>query len=255
MKRSSHTDISAHWSGRIFTFWLGPADLSPRRLESLQSLVNSQCAIHLVTKETLESFASAERPFHEAFQYLSAVHQSDYLRAYFMHHFGGGYTDVKRCDASWRPAFEAMESRETLAAGYREVPGGLARFHRSKIGGQGFFLSRPASTLELALRYRWTRINRRRLIGNGAFIFRPGTEMTRRWLELVEQRLDLLLPRLRQHPARYPREVPAVDFGTGPSQYPVPWSFLLGDILAPLSLQYHRRILQLVPAPDFTDYR
>ncbi|MBN7762965.1 hypothetical protein JYP52_17635 [Nitratireductor aquibiodomus] len=251
---SSRDQIAPDWRDRIFVFWLGPAELSETRLEGLRTLTTSECRIHLVTEQTLASFVLPGRPFHAAFAFLSPIHQSDYLRAYFMHHFGGGYTDIKRCHASWKPAFEAIEREEALGAGYGEVPGGTARFHKSKIAGQRYFLDRPAGALEMAWRYRRTKRLRGHVIGNGAFIFRPDTELTGRWLSIVEKRLDILLPHLKANPARYPKEVPGVDYGDGPSRYPVPWSFLLGDVLAPLTLEYHRRILQLVPAPDFENY-
>jgi len=251
---SSVDDLAADWRGRIFVFWLGPAKLSPARLEGLRTLEKAACRIHLVTERTLAGFASPDRPFHSAFEYLSAIHQSDYLRAYFMHHFGGGYSDIKRCGASWEPAFDAVVDKNALGAGYREVPGGMARFRKSMVDGQRYFLEKPVGRVEMALRYRWTKLRRDRVIGNCAFIFRPDTEFTRRWLSIVEQRLDILLPHLKANPARYPKEVPGVDYGDGPSRYPVPWSFLLGDILAPLTLEYRERILQTLPVPDFENY-
>ena len=251
---SSVEDIGTDWRGRIFVFWLGPAPLTSARMEGLKSLSATECRIHLVTEESLAGFSSVAGPFHEAFELLSPIHQSDYLRAYFMHHFGGGYTDIKRCVASWQPAFDSVDRQKALGAGYREVRGGMARFRKSKVDEQTFFLDRPVGALEMALRYCWTKFRRKGIVGNCAFIFRPGTEFTQRWLSIVEKRLDLLLPHLEANPARYPKEIPGVDYGDGPSRYPVPWSFLLGDVLAPLTLQYHPRILQVVQAPDFENY-
>lgn len=251
---SGYGDLAPGWHDRIFVFWLGPARMSPARRACFETLAATRCRVHLVGEDTLASFTAPHGPLHPAFQYLSPIHQSDYLRAYFMHHLGGGYTDIKRCSGSWKPAFEAVRLGNALGAGYREVPGGMARFRKSKVDGQRYFLERPIGTMEMELRYRWTKLQHNRLMGNCAFIFRPGTEFTRRWLSIVEKRLDLLLPHLEANPARYPKEVPGVDYGDGPSRYPVPWSFLLGDVLAPLTLQYHTRILQVVPAPDFQNY-
>ncbi|WP_081784717.1 hypothetical protein [Nitratireductor aquibiodomus] len=254
MRSSMRSDLSGNWVGRIFAFWFGRAEMSERRRACLDTFGNSECRTHLVTAETLDSFAVPTKPFHPAFHFLSPIHQSDYLRAYFMHHFGGGYADIKAISHSWIPAFSAAEKGHVLGAGYAEVAGGVARIHQSKALEKHYFLDRRVSNLEINMRYRYLKLRRGVLIGNGAFIFRPGTEFTRRWLSIVERRLDLLLPHLEANPARYPKEVPGVDYGDGPSRYTVPWSFLLGDVLAPLTLQYHTRILQVVPAPDFENY-
>ncbi len=254
MRPSKRSDLFNAWSRRIFAFWFGSAEMSEQRRACLNTFENSECCVHLVNAETLDSFQVSKHPFHPAFQFLSPIHQSDYMRAFFMHHYGGGYADIKAISSSWIPAFVAVETSNTFGAGYAEVVGGVARIHETKLLGNYYFLDRSVSPLEINLRYRHLKLKRGVLIGNGAFIFRPGTEFTQRWLSIVEKRLDLLLPHLEANPARYPKEIPGVDYGDGPSRYPVPWSFLLGDVLAPLTLQYHPRILQVVPAPDFENY-
>lgn len=254
MQSSTRNDIGENWTNRIFVFWIGGVAISPVRRECLETLSATQCQVHLVTDETLPSFVLSDAPLHPAYPLLSPIHRSDYLRAYFMHFYGGGYTDIKRTTKSWRAVFAAMNDADILGAGYRELPNGAGRFHRSSVSGKHYFLEREVSFLQAYLRYKLQRIRYRSLIGNCAFIFKPETEFTTRWLAIVHQRLDLLLPLLHENPARHPKEVPGRDYGDGPSRYPVPWSFLLGDILGPLGLDYRHRLLHLLPPPDFKNY-
>ena len=254
MQPATRDDLDSDWWDRIFVFWIGGAVLSPARRDCLETLSAAECKIHLVTDETLASFVLAEAPLHPAYPLLSPIHRSDYLRAYFMHFYGGGYTDIKRTSKSWRGAFAAVRDGDMVGAGYQELPNGAGRFHRSRIMGKHYFLEREVGYLQAHLRYKLQTARYKSLIGNCAFIFRRETEFTARWLSIVERRLDLLLPLLRENPGRYPKEVAGNDYGDGPSRYPVPWSFLLGDILGPLSLQYRHRLLRILPPPDFKNY-
>lgn len=243
------------WFGRVFAFWIGDVEMTPTRRACLETIHETRCTLHLVTDATLPSFILDSHPLHEAYPFLSPIHRSDYLRAYFMHHFGGGYTDVKRTTQSWLPAFEAIRAQGMLGGGYQEVPRGTGRFHKSRVGGKYYHLEDSVPWPRAYLLYKLQAFQYKRLIGNGAFIFRPGSEFTGRWLAIAERRLSLLLPLLRENPARHPRDAPGKDHGDGPSRYPVPWSFLLGDILGPLGLAYRKRILQVVPPPDFRNYQ
>lgn len=64
-----------------------------------------------------------EAPLHKAFQYLSPVHKSDYLRAYFMHFYGGGYADIKHIHFNWFAYFEKLYNgpQDKYAIGYHEI--------------------------------------------------------------------------------------------------------------------------------------
>ena len=79
----------------IYCFWFGP-EMSDNRKKCFESIIqNSKVGVRLVTKHNLQEYNLADSPIHPAFQYLSATHKSDYLRCYFMYHYGGGYTDIK----------------------------------------------------------------------------------------------------------------------------------------------------------------
>lgn len=249
MDPATRDDLANDWFDRVFIFWIGNAEMTQARRACLETIPETGCTLHLITDATLPSFISNRHPLHEAYPFLSPIHRSDYLRAYFMHYFGGGYTDIKRTTRSWLPAFEAIRAQNMLGGGYQEVPRGTGRFHKSRVGGKYYYLEDSIARPRAYWRYRLQAFQYRRLIGNGAFIFRPGSEFTARWLTIVERRLSLLLPLLRENPARYPKEIAGNDYGDGPSRYPVPWSFLLGDILGPLGLIYQNKLLKTVPPP------
>ena len=76
---------------RIFCFWTGDNKMSENRLDAIASLRDkAEVEIVLVTPADLDKFILTGFPLHKGFQYLSAVHKSDYLRCYFMHHYGAG---------------------------------------------------------------------------------------------------------------------------------------------------------------------
>ncbi|WP_153770287.1 hypothetical protein [Labrenzia sp. CE80] len=240
----------------IFVFWTGDNEMSPARSACLKTLANSQCEITLVTPENLASWMKDDAPLHPAYQHLSAVHRSDYLRPYFMHHYGGGYADIKETHSSWLPAFDALDATpEAFGIGYREKSAkGVANIHRHRIDGTSYHLDTQTSAFTNYLRYRFYRANWRKMIGMCAYVFRPDTDFTALWLTHVEKRLDLLMPRLSADQAPDPRAAadPTADGPSAP--YPVPWSFLCADVIHPLIYRHRDRILQGLPMPNFKNY-
>lgn len=73
------------------------------------------------------------------------------------------------------------------------------------------------------------------LLGNGAFICRPGSPLTSEWLTEVERRLTSLAPQLDAHPAETP-------MGDEPG-YPVGWTYLLAQVFQPLLLKYNDHVV------------
>ena len=72
-----------------------------------------------------------------------------------------------------------------------------------------------------------------------------------RYLSAVHMKL---LPALEMHPARHTRDRTGRLIDGDPSQYPVPWTYLLGDIFHPLSYRYRRQLNGDLPPPSFEDY-
>jgi hypothetical protein len=62
-----------------------------------------------------------------------------------------------------------------------------------------------------------------------------------------------VLPALEANPPRSIRDRLGGLPGE-PSSYPLPWQFLVAELVHPLSLLYSPRLLRALPAPEFTDY-
>lgn len=226
-------DIEKNVDRIIYIFWTGDNDITPNRLEGIKSLEKvSGVEVKLITPENLPDYIKDEDPLPEAYQYLSYVHRADYLRSYFMYHYGGGYGDIKTYYHSWVPAFEKLEQSAAYVIGYPEVGFWGAANHDMEEGN-----------LKKDLHYHW-----RYLIGNGSYICRPRTRFTAEWHAEAKRRLIELTDELRKHPATDP-------FGHNPD-YPVKWSGLLGSIFHPLCLKYHDRLLKdKALMPSFKNYR
>ena len=76
----------------IYCFWVGNnnTEMNQNRKNGIDSLVkNSKANVVVVDNSNLNRFILSDYPLHDGFTYLSDVHKSDYLRCYFMHHYGG----------------------------------------------------------------------------------------------------------------------------------------------------------------------
>lgn len=201
---------------RVFVMWTGANAMPLVRQRSLLRIQQAlKVPVQLVTPETLGSWILPDHPLHSAYENLSLTHRSDYLRAYFMHYHGGGYMDLKSPTTDWSGVFSGFVNSSVWVIGYRErsvvdvvqLPGSLGvdmRRHHSE------------------------------LVGNCAFVVRPGTAFTYEWLREVERRLDYFADQLREFPGGVRDEV---------LEYPVGWTDLQGAIYQPLQLKYFEHIL------------
>ena len=146
------------------------------------------------------------------------------------------------------------QSSRLVGAGYREIGGGTVAFHLNAVNHRAHILSLAAPKFIGRLATHALKVARPLIIGNGAFYFKPRSEFAKLWLTEVERRLDMLLPRLRKHPAQHPRDRLGGLPGEKPTGYPVPWTFILGDIMNPLTLLHWRELSRQLPPPLFTDY-
>ncbi|MFN9369644.1 MAG: hypothetical protein ACK6CT_12920 [Planctomycetia bacterium] len=237
-------------AGRVFVIWFG-GPLSATRAASLDAIRrNVGVPVELVAERNLGDWIVDNAPLHSSFGSLSAIHKSDYLRCYLMHHHGGGYVDLKPLEADWRPAFDRLAADPALlAVGYAEVgPGSVATFGVER-------LPPPRPLYAAWWRYRRLQLNFRRLIGTCGFVMRPGTPFTAAWWAGVNRRLEGFAPALATHPAAHPRDHAGFMIDGRPSGYPIHWTALLADILQPLVLAHRRRIATTLPPPTFVGYR
>lgn len=215
---------------RIFAVWTGENELSPNRKRNLERLQSSLgLELQLVTPSNLGDWVVAEHPIHTAYESLSLVHRSDYLRAYLLHHHGGGYVDVKEPKASWIGAFEAMEKNPTTwISGYRELNAKASTRIAGRMGADIAF-------------------NFSKLVGTSSILARSHTPFTGEWMREVDRKMDYYADQLAEFPGGVRGEVIG---------YPVSWTHLLGRIYQPLQLKYLDHI-----RPDdsllleFTDYQ
>ncbi len=206
--------------------------MPPERVRALESMDKTGLNVEFVTQNNLSDWIVDGFPLHSAYPFLSAIHRADYLRVYFMHHYGGGYSDIKFINDSWIPAWDKLLDSDCLAMGYREI------------GPRGVAILRSPEYIKLL--WNW-----KLLIGNCAYIFKPRTPFTAEWLDLSNKFLDIKIYQLSINPARAPEDFKGRMVGANSSLYPIRWSELLGNIFHPLCLKYSKMILQDLPRPNF----
>lgn len=201
----------------LYCFWTGDNPFTPNRKYSFKKMKeNSKVEVRLITPDNLQNYILKDFPLHKAYNYLSLVHKSDYLRCYFMHHYGGGYCDIKVLDYQINDLFDELSSRDDKwLLGYREVAQWGVADLDGKIG-------------------RDLKIHYRLLLGNGAYICKPHTPFTYEWYAEVEKRLDIYFDQLKANPGNI--------WGDNDG-YPIPWIGILGAIFHPLCLKYSSKLL------------
>jgi hypothetical protein len=183
------------------------------------------CEVVCVRKEDLSKYILPDHPLHPGYEFLSETQKGDYLKAYFMNFYGGGYADIKEQTGSWLPLFEALESSDKWICGYREIPGGVAQ-------------ETPADA--------WPE-----LIGNCAYISKPQTPLTQEWYRDMMKLMDERLDRLRQFPATFPQDHAEISRG----KYPIEWNELNGRIFHRISYRYRDKLMNTLPTPLFQNYK
>lgn len=197
---------------KVFVFWTGDNEITENRKRCLQVLQEkSGVEVKLVKAAELKQYEHSDYPFHSAYQYLSLNHRSDYLRCYFMHVYGGAYSDIKENLHSWAECFDRLNSSDKWILGYSEIaPSGVAS--QDKV----------------------LRINYFRLIGNGCFICKPQTPLTTEWFGIVNDLLDKNFEKLKENPG---------DMWGKNDGYPLRWAEVQGELFHPLIYKYRNKVL------------
>lgn len=210
----------------IYCFWTGDNEMPKNRRLAYLELVNiSGCEVKLITPQNLQNYVLKDHPLHPAYEYLSCVHKADYLRCYFMHHHGGGYSDVKGATHSWKPLFDRLNNDDSkLALGCPETYSWYVAYtHNFK---EGYAFSNLNEEMHNHFPY---------IIGNTAYIFKSYSPFTYIWIEELHRRLDIVYDDLKRNPGNI--------WGNNEG-YPIPWNSILGQIFHPLSLIYYQQIIR-----------
>lgn len=217
----------------LYSFWVGHNNLemNENRINGLESIKNN-CKVNfiLITNENLSNYIIDNYPLHPGYEYLSDVHKADYLRTYFMHHYGGGYTDIKPCSWDWNPYFDQLESSDAFGIGAPEDEGELSVTVKQRV---------------------WLGQHWDKLMTNDLYIFKPNTEFTTKWYNNLLSIMDIKFNNLQKFPAKTSRE--AAD--TVVTRYPIEWGEILLEIFHPLCYNYTDRLIKTMPYPITVDYR
>jgi len=224
----------------VWCYWGGGAMTKNRALsfDLLQQHVG--VPVFLVTPERIAELEVSGHSIHPAFPYLSAVHQSDYLRIYLLHHYGGAWHDIKATQVSLAPAWKNFADPAVYLVGRPERAGGPAAVYDDN--------------------GRWMPDYWEQLISVTAWVGRAGTPLTEALYERLHQLLDTYYPDLKAHPAKHPREkkITKKNFLHGlfiwakclltgrNSRYPLPWT-VFGNIFHPLNYRFRDHIRRDLP--------
>ena len=229
----------------VFAFWFGNP-MKGARLAAYTSFVkNIGVPVILIGDNNLKEYNVPEHPMHKVVDLefgkgLSMNHLVDYLRVYFMHFHGGGYHDIKQHRISWAPHFDIMENSTIWAYGIPDAYGGIGcdesymlnnrrcSAKESELYGRENLKGLQGGCCQ-KVKDSWAN-----LISNGAYICRPKTPLTCRWLTLVESHLDLKYDKLVANPAPTAR---CCNPKTEPD-YPFRWAEIHGEAFHPMQYEF-----------------
>lgn len=202
----------------VYVFWTGDNPMPDVRQRNLDSLiaVNPNLDVRVVTAANLHDHLLPGQPLHPAFEHLSFIHRSDYLRCYMMNFHGGGYADIKAHRHDWSPAFDCLEASDAWVLGYRNPVRWMT-----------------PNFADPALQRLMVRTSDQR-IGQTAFICRPQTPYTREWWRRLNEILDQRADALASDPGCLNRSE---------DPYALGFTEILAQIIDPLSVKYRDRIL------------
>ena len=199
----------------VYGFWTGSNKMSSIRSKSINQMYEffkkRDIEFRLITPTNLDFYIKKTGvELHEGYKYLSVTHKADYLRCYFMHFFGGGYSDIKPVFGKWRQAFDKLITSDP----------------------QIYAISRPVNQEEvpepyshLGFEWPWRGILSKAMY-MGSFIFKKNTPFTQEWYTKLMSKMDEFLEKLKNS-----------------SKNPVGWHDILAYIFLPICLKYNKNIL------------
>ena len=201
--------------------------MSYRRFEAYKSLVNNiEVPVILLTHKNYKYFEKKGHPIHKAFEYLSANHKSDYLRAYMLHYYGGAYHDVKWRIESWKNEWKKAnwtKDENIWIYGRKEK-------NQNAIGY-------PPGMKHIQKEYN-------KLVTMCWVICKKNTKYTQELIDKIENILDQKYQKL----IKFPGYKSSGYYSSKPfspaeeNNYPLRWLELMGEIFHPLMLKYNSKI-------------
>ena len=216
----------------VFICWFGIKNneipiMSQPRFNALNNLLdNIGVPVIIITELNYKCFIKKEYPLHKAFEYLSGVHKSDYMRCYLLLHYGGGYHDIKFRNKSWENVWNDdnwTKDNNIWMYGRREKK-------KTSIG------------YPPGMNYIVNEFNK--LVTMGWIICKPNTLYLKDLVNQIEEKLDYHINNLIKYPAKLPGgyyfDKP---FDLVPEKsYPIRWLEILGELFHPLMLKYNEHI-------------
>lgn len=228
--------VNKPFSYVVWCFWYD-GKMNETRTRSFEMMkTNLGVPLCLITKENIHEFILPEHPLHPAFHYLSDVHKSDYIRIYLLHHYGGGWHDIKPTQVSFTQVWAAFNDPEVYFVGRPEIKGGPAHVY-DRDG-------------------KWMPDFWPDLVGCGWWVGRPNTPLTNELFLEINNLLDENYETLRKYPAKTPFDkkkksafswLPFVSINK--KGYPLPWT-VFGNIFHPLNYKYRKHVKNSLPADE-----
>ena len=273
----------------VFVFWFGPERVGNRE-KSFQSLFeNMDVPIFYVDEQNYLELENPTWPIHKVVKNslpfdknnpkgLSMNHVSDYMRAYVMHHHGGGYHDVKAREdhENWQPHFDRFVDENIHLIGVQEShPDDIAclektveilrvremvdragdkafsRILGSKHGKESGTETETKTDLSKSKKQFFAkncddvRSQYTKIVGPQAFIARPRTAFTKEWLKQVDAALDRVSDKFSEFPEKFASKFPRccyINMWNNTVPYPLLWSELHGSVFQPLQVKYWRHV-------------
>lgn len=223
----------------VFIFWFSNKEylieFTVRRYNALQSLINNiKVPVIIITNENYKNWEVNDHPIHEGFSYLSGNHKSDYLRAYILYHYGGGYHDIKWREKSWENEWEKFSNDNIWIIGRREIRSDNIGYNPLK-------------------NEQWVQNEYLKLITFGWVICRQKNEYLKILLNKINNILTDKLEELKYNPAPNSRCGNCVNCSE--NDYPLRWLELMGEISHPLQLNYTQYIDYTLPDILYKTYK
>jgi len=225
----------------VFIIWFGN-NISDNRLAALNSLINNIGIPYiLITDNNYQSFVLNNYPLHEAWNYLSGVHKADYLRCYLLHHYGGGYHDIKYRDKGWNNQWNSFSDKNVWIKSRKEKQKGWVAYD----------VDNPDT--------KWLQNHYKELGTMSWCICKPNTSYTTELIDKIHYKLDFHLINLKKNPSAiqsgYYHKNPFKKIDDIENNYPIRWLEILGELYHPLMYKYKQHLCFDLPDIVYKKYK